>query len=275
MKIDDVRPGDCYAHAQRLLAEVGAIRDEMGRAADTRSLPEVTEARPRDCYFEALATWSKVDRLASELGVQPTRMAQTIPAIRDLRPGHVLAVIDAVLEQVDGIKKQLKISESAKAPTVEATRQPSDVLVTLIRINRELSRSLERPFTPADCYRTVALASAYAARLGAAAELAPFERRRKPEHCFERLLACHAAVGKLLAKKGESPLAARGTPTEVLPGDVYDLASVVLGEVALLHSLAPTAMPLYAFEPATSGHRLPAHVDQLARTLEAQLATLA
>jgi len=38
-----------------------------------------------------------------------------------------------------------------------------------------------------------------------------------------------------------------------------------------LHPLTPTAMPLHAFEPTASGHRLPAH---LARTLEAQLATI-
>ena len=275
MKLDDVRPGDCYARAQRLLAEVAAIRDELGRAADTRALPEVTGARPRDAYFEALATWRKVDRLAHELGAPPARSSQPIPAIRDLRPGHVLELIDLTLEQVDSIKAQLHITETVHATAVEATRQPSDVLMTLIHVNRELSRSLEHPFTPSDVYRTVALASAYATRLGAAAALAPFERRRKPHDCYERLLACHRAVGALLAKRDESPLATRGAPADVLPGDVYDLASVVLGEVALLHALTPTAIPLHAFEPTASGHRLPADVDQLARTLETQLATLA
>lgn len=234
----------------------------------------MTDARPRDVYFEALATWSKVDRLASEIGAQPVRFTQTATTLRDLRPGHVLQVIDAVLLQIDGVKERLAISETVRMPTVEQSRQPSDVLATLIRVNRELSRSLERPFTPSDVYRTVALASTYAVRLGATADLAPFERRRKPRDCYDRLLACHSAVAALISKKGETALAARGTPADVLPGDVYDLASLVLGELAFLHSLTPAAMPLHPFEPTSSGHRLPAHVDQLARTLEAQLATI-
>jgi len=60
----------------------------------------------------------------------------------------------------------------------------------------------------------------------------------------------------------------------VVPGDVYDLACLVLGELTFLHALTGTAPPVHAFEPAASGHRLPAHVDQLARTLEAQIAAI-
>ncbi|MEO8841029.1 MAG: hypothetical protein ABI591_26615 [Kofleriaceae bacterium] len=274
MPLDDVRPGDCYAHARRLLAEVGSVRAELGRGEDTRAVAEVADARPRDCYFEALATWSKVDRLAREVGAPPARAAQPIPALRDLRPGHVLQLITAMLEQVDSIKAQLRITETAAVPAVEAARQPSDVLATLIRINREVSRALDCPFTASDVYRTVALASAYATRLGAPAGPAPFTRGRKPQHCYERLLTCHALVSALIAKHGEPPVAIRSTPPDVVPGDVYDLASVVLGELALLHSLTPTAVALHAFEPNASGHRLPAHVEQLTRTLEAQLAAL-
>jgi len=47
MKLDDVRPADCHAHAQRLLTEVAAIRAEMGRAEDLRPLPEVTDSCTR------------------------------------------------------------------------------------------------------------------------------------------------------------------------------------------------------------------------------------
>lgn len=153
MKLEDVRPGDCYAHAQRLLSEVASVRDEMGRTEDLRPIPHVTDARPRDVYFEALATWSKADRLASEIGAQPVRFAQTATTLRDLRPGHVLQVIDAALLQIDGVKERLAISETVRMPAVEESRQPSDVLATLIRVNRELSRSLARPFTPSDVYR--------------------------------------------------------------------------------------------------------------------------
>jgi hypothetical protein len=274
MKLEDVRPADCYARAQRLLGECVLVRAEMGRAEDARPIPQVSNAQPRECFFEAVATWRKAERLAAEVGVRTARFAQGVGNLREARPGHVLQVIDAVLATLDGVKQKLLIPERTNEPAVEEGKQPSDVLMTLIRINRELSRSLERPFTPEDVYGVVSLASTYAARLGAHAELAPLERKRRPADCYERLAACHSAITQLISKRGETALAARGTPTDVLPGDVYDMASLVLGEVAFLHSLTPNAQPLHAFEPVAAGHRLPAHVDQLARTLEAQLAAL-
>jgi hypothetical protein len=274
MKIDEVRPHHCHARAGRLFAEVALIRDELGRSQDSRAPLEIVDAQPRECYFEALATWHKVDRLATELGVPTARFEHPAPALTDTTPGHVLQVIDAALVQVEAIKQRLQISQRIAEPAVETNRVPSDVLGTLIRINRELSRSLERPFTPGDVYRVVSLATTYAARLGGTAPLAPFEHQRKPLHCYQRLAACHGAVAAVIAKRGQKALSARGVPADVLPGDVYDLASLVLGELAFLHALTANAAPVHAFEPAPTGARLPAHVDQLARTLEAQLAAI-
>ena len=148
------------------------------------------------------------------------------------------------------------------------------VLVTIMRVNRELSRCLERPFTPADVYQTVALAVSYATALGAPADSPAFERRKKPQHCYEQLSSCLSAATSLIGKRGESALLARGAPADVLPGDVYDLANLVLGELAFLHALAPAAPAVHAFEPSGTGHRLPSHVYQLARTLEKQLTSL-
>lgn len=274
MSIDDVRPHHCYARAQRLLAEVGMIRDELGRSEDARPPLEITGAQPRECYFEALATWHKVERLAAELGVPPIRFAPIVPPLTATVPGYVLQVIDSALAQTAAIRQRLRIEERVAEPAIEPDRQPSDVLVTLVRINRELSRSLERPFTPGDVFRVVSLASTYAARLGGAATPAPYERKRKPEDCYQRLSACQAALAAAIEKRGQPAMATRSQPGGVLPGDVYDLACLVLGEIAFLHALASHAQSVHAFEPAATGHCLPAHVDQLARTLEAQIAAI-
>lgn len=274
MKIEDTQPQHCYSRAHALLGDAGLIRDELGRAEDGRPAAEIQDAKPRECYFEALATWHKAVRLGAELGVASPRFPHPAPPLQDTRPGHVLQVIEAVHAQLDAIKQRLHVGERASDGALDPTKQPSDVLACLIRVNRELSRALERPFTPGDVYAVVALASTYAARLGGNAELAPFERKRKPAHCYVRLAACHQAVAAAIAKKGETAMSARGVPSEVLPGDVYDMATMVLGELVLLHALTPGAAPVHAFEPAPAGHRMPAHVDQLARTLEAQLAAI-
>jgi len=275
MKLDEVLPAHCHARARRLLAEVHAIREEMGRTEDAREAPAVTGALPRECYFEAIVAWRKAGRLAAELGVEVAQQVPGAPALGEVRPGHVLQLIQGALAQVEAARQRLGIPEPAPEPAIEPASHPSDVLVTLIRINRELSRALERPFTPSDVYRTVALASAYAARLGAKAQPAAFERRRRPAHCYERLEACLARASTLIAARGGSVLAVRGAPADVLPGDVYDLANLVLGEVAYLHALTANAAPVHAFEPEPGGHRLPSHVYQLASTLEGQLASLA
>ncbi|HEY1549211.1 MAG TPA: hypothetical protein VGG28_15405 [Kofleriaceae bacterium] len=275
MNLEATRPAHCHARATRLLGEVALVRDELGRSEDARPVAELTDGKPRDCYFEAIASWHKAARLGAEVGAPAVRFAHATPPIKDIQPGHVLEVIDAVIAQLAAIKAAVGIRESASEPQV-GDASPGDVLSALIRVNRQLSRSLERPFAPSDCYRVVALASAYAARMGSPrAELEPFERKREPRHCFEHLLACHHAASAAIAKRGQPITAARGVPNEVLPGDVYDLASVVLAEVAFLWSLTPNAAPVHAFEPEPTGFRLPAHVDQLARTLHAQLGKLA
>lgn len=274
MKIEDVKPAHCYARARRLLGEAALIRDELGRSEDNRTVPEIAGAQPREVYFETIACWRKAERLANELGVEALSAPPATPtALRDLRPGHVLRLLDGVLATVDAIKTRLGIKETVSEAAIEADRQPSDVLLTVLRVNRELSRCLERPFTPADVYQTVALASAYATALGAPAELAAFERRKKPQHCYEQLSACLAAAAGHVGKKGETALNTRGAPQDVLPGDVYDMANLVLGELAYLHSLAG-GQTVHAFEPSGTGYRLPSHVYQLARTLEKQLTAL-
>ncbi len=274
MKIEDIQPPHCHALARRLHAEVRSVREELGRLEDTRPVPDITGAEPREVYFEALVAWRKAARLAAELGVEASRATPAAPPVQAIRPGHVYQLIEGVLAQVDDIKQRLGITEKAAEPGAEPNRQPSDVLVQLVRVNRELSRALERPFTPSDVYATVALASAYVARMGGTAAMAPFERRLQPAHCYAQLEACLARAAALVSKRGGKALATRNAPPDVLPGDVYDLANLVLGEVAYLHALGKDAAPVHAFEPTVGGHRLPSHVHQLARTLEAQLTAL-
>jgi hypothetical protein len=273
VSIEDVQPSQCYARAQRLWAEVRLIRTEMGRSEDPRPVPELTNVQPREVYFQALAVWHKTERLADELGGRTPRPTPRAPAPKDLLPGHVLQLIDATLGQIEDLKQRLQIDEKAREPAIEPMRKPADVLTTLLRASRDLSRLLERPFTPSDCYRAVALASAYASQLGGRLVNAPFERNRRPADCYVQLERCLALTTALIAKAGHPTLAQKGQLPDALPGDVYDLAYLVVGELAFLHSLGAYP-PVQPYETAGCGHRLPSHVHQLARVLEAQLVVL-
>ncbi len=211
----DIQPANCYARAQRLLGELRLIGAEMGRSPDTRALPEIKDAAPRECYFEALALFAKADRLNQELTGDPTDGLPHPPALAQLRPQHVLEVIDAALRELDMVKADLQLAERAAEPALEPARQPSDVLRSLIDANRQLGRLLERPFTPSDVYRQVGLASTYAARLvaraGATAPApAPFVRGKRPADCYDKLLACLARLGAIARAGGQTVLDVRG-----------------------------------------------------------------
>lgn len=275
MKLADIQPAHCHALARRLLNQIRAIREELGRSEDTRPVPEISGAEPREVYFEAIVTWRKTARLAAELGVEAARPVPAAPALHGVLPGHVHQLLTGIAGQIADVEHRLGIFDRAAEPAVEADKQPSDVLVTLIRVNREISRTVERPFTPSDVFNTVALAMSYASRLGAKpVEAAPYERRRQPAQCYASLETCLTRAAALVSKRGGKALASRGAPPDVQPSDVYDLANLVLGEVAFLHASTKDAAPVHAFEPTPNGHRLPSHVDQLGRTLEAQLAAL-
>jgi hypothetical protein len=275
MNIADLTPGHCYARAQRLIAELELVHEEMGRQQDTRALPEIANGSPREAYFGALAAWHKAARLSDEVGIRVGRPAPAAPSTRDIRPGHVHVLIDAALAQVEDIRQLFGITAKLPEFAVDPAKHPGHVLAALTRANRILSSVLERPFTPSDVYRTVALAVAYASRItNKQLELAPFEHRKRPADCYARLESVLASVGKLIEQRGDKALVAHGTLAEIAPTDVYDLAMVVLGEVAFLHALSPNVGPVQPFEPSGEGHRLPAHCFQLIRTLEAQLASL-
>lgn len=272
VNIDEVQPAHCYARAQRVLSQLQLVSGEMGRTADSRALPEVSGAQPRECYFAALSLWHKTERLASELGIQIIRTVPRAPSVRDTKPGHVLQLIDGVLSQLEEVAQHLHIEEKTKEPVLEASRTPSDVLGLLIAANRGVSRVLERPFTPSDVFRAVGLASTYATALGGRLVAAPFERGRKPADCYVQLERCLTIATGLLAKQNLPHMTFKGTPNDVLPGDCYDLAMLVTGELAALH--AGTASAIQPFEVGNCTQRLPAHVHQLARILEAQLVVL-
>lgn len=118
----------------------------------------------------------------------------------------------------------------------------------------------------------------------------------QPLECWFQALAvfrkadrlCQELAGDPVASVPQAPSIAQNRPGHVLavieaasrelaaeailPSDVYDLASLVLGEVAFLHAITPDANPApYPFESNQPGRKLPSHVWQLAGVLEAQL----
>jgi hypothetical protein len=281
-----IEPPDCYVRAQQLAGDVELIRQEMGRPQDRRPAPVVKGAAPREVYFQALSLFRKADRLCYEITGDQLASIPHAPPISAIEPADVLGVLDAAMREVDETKQRLGITESAKEPKRDASKVPSDVFAACLGVTRQLNLLLERPFAPGDVYQQVSLAVAYAGRLLAAfpsidthPDLPAFKRRQRPADCYDRLASCVAMLQKVVGRSGlqvmqqapERP----GDGNEVVPGDVYDIASLALAEVAFLHAHQADTNPPYPFEANAPGRKLPSHVFQLAGVLETQLNALA
>jgi hypothetical protein len=275
--MSEVLPADCFVRATHLAGMVELVRREMGRPSDNRSPVHVADASPRECWFQALAVFRKADRLCAEVAADPPASVPHAPALTDVKPAHVLQVIDAAVREIAEVKSALKIPERSDPPARDVAKTPSDVYGTLATLNRQVNLLLTQPFTPSDVFQQLSLAVAYAARLGAEPKDSPFQRAKRPADCYDRLSKCLELARQLVSKAGHPVIAAAPTPgdaTGVVPADVYDLASLVLGEVAYLHALRKDVAPPYPFEGNLPGRKLPSHVWQLAGVLEQQLAQL-
>lgn len=277
-----IKPADVFARVALFRGELELLRQELGRPEDKRGELKVSKAAPREVLFEALALFRKSDRFCFERTGDQGVVPQSPPADK-VEPAHVKAVVDVALTRIAQVKAQLGVTEKAEAPAVDASKQPSDVLNALFVANRQLNALLDQPFTPNDVYQLVSLAVGYAARLtgkiaaAPAVELPSFERRKRPSDvyarlwsCFDSLRAAVAGSGLEIVDIGKPPY----EPDEVIPSDVYDLASLVIAELVYLHSEAdlepPSTTDFYEV-----GHKIPSHVYQLAGLLEAQVTALA
>ena len=275
--MSEVLPADCFARAAHLAGMVELVRREMGRPSENRPPAAVTGASPRECWFQALAVFRKADRLCGEVAGDPAASVPHAPPLTEIKPAQVLQVIDAAVRELAEVKSTLDVPERIDTPARDTAKTPSDVYGALATLNRQINLLLTQPFTPADVFQQLSLAVAYAARLGAEAKPSPFQRGKRPADCYERLTQCLELARALVGKAGQPVIAAApraGDAEAVVPSDVYDLASLVLGEVAYLHALEKNAPPPYPFEGNVPGRKLPSHVWQLAGTLEQQLTQL-
>jgi hypothetical protein len=203
--------------------------------------------------------------------------------VSQLKPGHVLGVIDTAMREINLIKDKLGITDKTAQPARDAAKVPSDVPNAIVKANRQLNLLLEHPFSPGDVYAQIALAPSHAARLlaqfpAARAPQAPaFERKKRPGDVFQRLLGYVASLRAVVGRSGlqmMEPPTSKLDPATTLPSDCYDAAALAVGELAFLHAHAHDASPLHPFESHGAARKLPSHWFQAAGLLEAQVAEL-
>ncbi|NNE90888.1 MAG: hypothetical protein HKN23_04515 [Verrucomicrobiales bacterium] len=277
---EEITPSHVFQQVTLLRAELELIRLEMGKPGVAPPLIRVEKAAPREVYFQALTLFRKTDRLAFEHTRE--RSGEPVPPEEQIRPIHVRALVDAALKRVQRVKESLAISETVKKPALETGIEPSGVFNDIVAANREINQLLEQQFAPGDVYQQTTVAIAYLSRLldslgGISTPPQPpaFERRKRPADVYRKLISCFGQIREIGNLSGIGMLDLEVDESRVEsaePSDVYDVASLLVSELAHLHGhRADAKPPRKVYNP---GRKLPSHVYQRLGILHSQIEEL-
>jgi hypothetical protein len=270
-----------YVIAEELADEVELIRETMGRPYDDSPRLPVAGVSIAEVFFQAQSLLRKSNQLARELAGAELVTAPAAPS-RDIRAADIYAIVETALAQIRLVRNELGITEPVVPTEREAEIAPTGLFSTIIDSNRQLDLLIERPITSADVYEEVTFAVIYTAGILAklapdvVIEPAPFEGPKLPADVYRRLLECIDIVHRLARSEGVEVLSLssrRNVPDDIEPGHVYDIANIVVADIAALAKKVG-ATPVRADLGPNPKHIFPSHVYQRAGTLQRQLETL-
>lgn len=282
LSLNEMTPIDPYARVELVLKELDLIRVEMGKPKANRSPLQVSQAAPFEVYFQARTLYEKANRLAFEQTGSLGQELEAIPA-SEVQPGNVWSVVDAALQRILKVKSTLGISGTVTETLPHRAIVPTDVFLSIVMANRQLNVLLERQYAPRDVFRQVTVAIHYTATLLSRfpgsqriPKPLPIEHGKTPANVYHRLGECVSRLVTIADWSGVSLLdveVAHTSQDSIQPSDVYDLASLLVSDLAYLHSQLPGLRePYQAFDP---GRKFPSHVYQRAGMLLDQINHLA
>ncbi|MCZ6799724.1 MAG: hypothetical protein O7F12_04475 [Nitrospirae bacterium] len=281
VSIQSITSADVFARVQLVRKELDDIRFEMGKSKSRDVGLLVEGATPHEVFLQAKTLDQKVARLTRELTEQAQSLGEKDGPV-DIRPFHVWKVIDTSLRRILSLKQQLglTLANSEALPAPETT--PTQVFFVIGLANKQLNLLLMHQFSPKDVAEQVSLGMGYTTDLlgkfysdPTAARLPSLERGRIPWDSYSRLMDCYMVLGDI-ARASNIQMLNLATQNldrpDIQPNDVYDLAILIISELAYLHAHLPNALP--PKQGRLHGPILPSHVYQQAGGLLAQLQKL-
>lgn len=285
VSLTGILAADVLARTELLQKELEAIRFEMGKPKDSWVGGMATNASPHEVYFQALNLFMKANRFSLELTGNMGAPPQVMSAL-DIHPFQVWTIVNAAYKRILAVKRELGISESISEQPKDPSTTMTEAGRAIVAVNRQINLVLERPFTPSDVFQQVTLAIHYTSDLleqfpdtTPIPDAAPFERGKQPSEVFLRLVDCYERL-ETIAKLSNVPVLHfdRTALNKAVnnfsfhPSDVYDMATLLVSDLAFLHakirdleSLESTLYP---------GRKFPSHAYQQAGILLTQLVEL-
>ncbi|MFT5121704.1 MAG: hypothetical protein ACI9TH_000465 [Kiritimatiellia bacterium] len=269
------------ASLARIAGELELIRLEMGCPLATPLGISIHGAHLHNVYFHAQALLEKSNRLTFEQTFTKSQLPSVTP-VKKIVIDDVQALLDRVEKQLGGIKRVLVVSEAPLSTGAGSKVDASELLLTILGINKQINLLLERRYAPRDVYQKATLSVHYMARIldrfpdtRHIPEEPASERRKTPTDVFLRLHHCHELLVGICqtANLAIPELELTAPSDERSPSDVYDLAVLVVTDLAYLHTvMGDLDPPVRVLDP---GRKFPSHVFQRVGLLEKQIGLLA
>lgn len=247
----DIQPQDVYQLVSVVSEEIERLRWYMGRPKLMQPPPAVTNVSPHEVYDQAVTLFHKADRLAFELTLEEGELPA--PTSEEITPANVYAVIKEAHRRLLRVNKRLGIMGSIKFLERDASRTPTDVFQLVIQSNRQLNLMIAQPFSPSDAYRQVTLAISYADSILRVLPISsppprplPITPGKRPVDVYQRLLEAFNIVCQIGHKLDLEMLQLTkwtDDDKDIRPSDVFDVASLVVSELAYIHKQIPDTTP--------------------------------
>ncbi len=271
-----ITPTDVYRHVQAVARDLDRIRLYMGRPRITQKEIEVRGVAPREVIYQAATLCEKVNRLSYEL-IREVGDKPVVPD-RDITPADVLKVVRLGHDQLAKIAKTLEVDLTPESMMPSETKTPTDVYRAVVQLNRQINLMLDQRYSPSDVYEQVSLAIAHAAILRgrwSGRRIPPepdWELGKRPADVYRLLLECFELV-RSIAEQSDLQILELSVDdadiNNVTPSDVYDIASLLVSELAYLDRLLnDTPSKRKARYP---GRKVPSDVFQRVGILKGQL----
>ncbi|MDR4482284.1 MAG: hypothetical protein R3B95_03385 [Nitrospirales bacterium] len=285
ISLEEITPADVLARVQMLRDTLELIRFEMGKPLVTPSEAIVTNVHSHEAYFQALTLYHKADHFALELtgstGIPPGSIS-----LSALAPLDIWQMVNASYLRILAIKEELGLKEIVSERLEDSSTSLTETARAIVQANRQLNLLQERHFSPSDVSQQVLLANQYAKRLLAqfpsskvTSENPPFVRGKQPSDVFLRLVECYAILEKIAQQSGipvlhlDLPAAQNvGISRQLEPSDVYDMATLLVSDLAFFHTQLKNPTPLNPIP--YPGRTFPSQVHQQATVLLHQLEEL-
>ncbi|GJL60906.1 MAG: hypothetical protein NPIRA03_37630 [Nitrospirales bacterium] len=281
LSIESITPADVFARVQLVRKELDDLRFEMGKPKSREIGLLVENATPHEVFFQAKTLNQKVARLVAEL-TEESEVGGTEEDPVDIRPYHVWKKIDSSLHRILSLKRQLGLPLTNSEALADAETTPNQVFFIIGLANTQLNLLLMHQFSPKDAAELVGLGIEYTTQLlrefptaPAPAPLPLLERGRKSWNSYDHLIDCYMVLGSIARDSNIKMLTLAPQNLDrpdIQSNDVYDLATLVISELAYLHAHLPHIPPP---QPVSlRGPFLPSHVYQQVGGLLAQLKVL-